>query len=169
MIVREETFSASRNFNDASVERFYLVRIMRMMSPCDAVDLGRPCHSLFEFQVLYRYIFIVVWLYLKQCNLDLRIVYRWWHHISMLVMSQWPFQTIKNFYSFSATRGCRASEMSPATDSRKYNESDMWNCNLQLRSATNPKSVTWVIAVKRLQWVWNTRLQPSVNICLFSV
>jgi len=51
---------ANRIFNDASVERFYLVRLIRMMSPSDAVDLGRPCHSLFEFQVVHRYVFTVV-------------------------------------------------------------------------------------------------------------
>ena len=32
---------------DARLERFYSVRINRM-SPSDAVDLGRPCSSLFE-------------------------------------------------------------------------------------------------------------------------
>jgi len=48
------------NFSDASVERFYSVRINRMMKPSDAVDLGRPCNSLFDFQVVYRYVFIVV-------------------------------------------------------------------------------------------------------------
>jgi len=37
-----------------------LVRINRMMSPSDADDLGRPCNSLFEFQVVHRYVFIVV-------------------------------------------------------------------------------------------------------------
>ena len=36
------------------------VRITRMISPSDAVDLGRPCNSLFEFQVVHRYVFIVV-------------------------------------------------------------------------------------------------------------
>jgi len=51
---------ANGNFNDASVERFYSDRINFMMSPCDAVDLGRPCNSLFEFQVAHRYVFIVV-------------------------------------------------------------------------------------------------------------
>jgi len=35
------------------------VRINRMISPSDA-DLGRPCNSLFEFQVVHRYVFIVV-------------------------------------------------------------------------------------------------------------
>jgi len=35
-----------------SVERFYSVRMNLMMSPSDAVDLGRPCNSLFELQVV---------------------------------------------------------------------------------------------------------------------
>ena len=43
---------ANGNFSDASVERFYSVRINRMMSLKDAADLGRPCNSLFEFQVV---------------------------------------------------------------------------------------------------------------------
>jgi len=51
---------ANGNFSDASVERFYSVRINRMMSPSDAADLCRPCDSLFEFQVVNRYVFIVV-------------------------------------------------------------------------------------------------------------
>jgi len=51
---------ASGNFSDASVERFYSVEINRMMSPSDAVDPGRPCNNLFEFQVVHRYVFIVV-------------------------------------------------------------------------------------------------------------
>jgi len=50
---------ANGNFSDASVERFYSVRINRM-SPSDADDLGRPRNSLFEFQVVHRYVFIVV-------------------------------------------------------------------------------------------------------------
>jgi len=33
---------ANGNFSGASVERFHSVRINRMMSPTDAVDLG-PC------------------------------------------------------------------------------------------------------------------------------
>jgi len=49
---------ANRNFSDANVERFYSVRINRM-SPSD-VDLGRPCNSLFEFQVVHRYVIIVM-------------------------------------------------------------------------------------------------------------
>jgi len=50
---------ATGKFNDASVGRFYSVRISRMMSPSDAIDLGRPCKSLFEFQVIHRYVFTV--------------------------------------------------------------------------------------------------------------
>jgi len=38
------------NFSDAGVERFYSVRINHVMSPSDAVDLGRPYNSVFEFQ-----------------------------------------------------------------------------------------------------------------------
>jgi len=46
---------ANGNFSDASVERFYYsVRINRMMNPSDAVDLGLPCNSLFDFQVVYH-------------------------------------------------------------------------------------------------------------------
>jgi len=45
------------SFSDANVERLHSVRINRMMSTSDAVDLGRPCKSLFEF---HRYVFIVV-------------------------------------------------------------------------------------------------------------
>jgi len=30
------------------------------MGPSDAVDLGRPCNILFEFQVVHQYVFIVV-------------------------------------------------------------------------------------------------------------
>jgi len=48
------------NFNDASIKRCYSVRISRMMSPSDGGDLGRPCNSLFEFQVVHRYVFMVV-------------------------------------------------------------------------------------------------------------
>jgi len=51
---------ANGNVSDVSVERFYAVRINRIMSLSDAVDLGRPCNSLFEFQVVHRYVFIVV-------------------------------------------------------------------------------------------------------------
>jgi len=36
------------------------VRINHMINPSDADDLGRPCNSLFEFQVVHRYVFIVV-------------------------------------------------------------------------------------------------------------
>jgi len=45
---------ANGNFSDADVERLYPVRINRVMNPSDVVDLGRPCNSLFEFQVVYR-------------------------------------------------------------------------------------------------------------------
>ena len=48
------------NFSDASVERFYSVTINRMMSPSNAVDLRRQCNSLFEFQMVHRYVFTVV-------------------------------------------------------------------------------------------------------------
>jgi len=51
---------ANGNFSDVSLERFYSIRINCMMSPSDAGDLGRPCNSLFEFQVVHRCIFIVV-------------------------------------------------------------------------------------------------------------
>jgi len=34
-----------------------------MMSPSGAVDLGRPCNGLFEFQVVHRYVFIVVYIW----------------------------------------------------------------------------------------------------------
>jgi len=47
---------AKGNFRDAGVERFYSVKINRMMSPSDAVDLGHPCNSQFEFQVFHRYV-----------------------------------------------------------------------------------------------------------------
>ena len=48
---------ANGNLSNASLERFYSVRINRM-SPSDAVDLGRTCNSLLEFQVVHRYVFI---------------------------------------------------------------------------------------------------------------
>jgi len=48
------------NFSEANVERFYSVRINRMKSRSNAVDLGRPYNSLFEFQLVRRYAFIVV-------------------------------------------------------------------------------------------------------------
>ena len=32
----------------------------RMINPSDADDLGRPSNSLFEFQEVHRYVFIVV-------------------------------------------------------------------------------------------------------------
>jgi len=50
---------ANGSFSDASPERFYSVTINRM-SPSDAVDLGRSCNRLFEFQVVHRYVFTVV-------------------------------------------------------------------------------------------------------------
>jgi len=45
---------ANGNFSDANVERFYSVRINRMMSSSDAVDRVHLRNSLFEFQVVYR-------------------------------------------------------------------------------------------------------------------
>jgi len=51
---------ANGNFSDANVERFYSVRINRMMTSSDTVDLARPCDSLVEFQVVHRYVFKVV-------------------------------------------------------------------------------------------------------------
>jgi len=36
------------------------VRINHMISPSDADDLGRSCKRLFKFQVVHRYVFIVV-------------------------------------------------------------------------------------------------------------
>jgi len=51
---------AKENSSDGNVERFYSVRINVMMSSNDAVDLARPCNSLFEFQVVHRYVFKVV-------------------------------------------------------------------------------------------------------------
>jgi len=51
---------ANGNFSDASVERCYSVRIFHMISLSDADDLGRHCKSLFEFQVIHRYVFMVV-------------------------------------------------------------------------------------------------------------
>jgi len=47
---------AKGNFRDAGAERFYSVKINRMMNPSDAVDLGYPCNSQFEFQVFHRYV-----------------------------------------------------------------------------------------------------------------
>jgi len=55
---------ANGNFSNGSLEWFYSVRINRM-SPSDAVDLRRPCNSLFEFQVVHRYVFTVVYFCLK--------------------------------------------------------------------------------------------------------
>jgi len=54
----------NRNFSNAALERFYPVRINRT-NASDAVDLGRLCNSLFEFQMVHRYIFTVVQFYLK--------------------------------------------------------------------------------------------------------
>jgi len=51
---------ASGNFCDVGVEQFYSVKTNCMMSPSDAVDLGHPCNSQFEFLVVHRYFFIVV-------------------------------------------------------------------------------------------------------------
>ena len=48
------------NFSNASIERLYSVRINRMMSPSDAVDLGHHCNILFDFLEANRYVFIVV-------------------------------------------------------------------------------------------------------------
>jgi len=45
---------ANGNFSDTSAERFYLLRINRMMSPSEAVDLGRPRNRLFEFHLFHR-------------------------------------------------------------------------------------------------------------------
>jgi len=67
---------ANRKFRDAGVERFYSVKINRTMNPSDAVDLGHPCNCQFEFQVVHRYIFIVVSFCLKQCSMDHDMVYR---------------------------------------------------------------------------------------------
>jgi len=39
---------------------FQSARINRMISLSDADDLGHPCNSLFGFQVVHRYVFIVV-------------------------------------------------------------------------------------------------------------
>ena len=36
------------------------VRINRMIIPRDADDVSRLCHSLLEFQVVHRYVLIVV-------------------------------------------------------------------------------------------------------------
>jgi len=51
---------ANENFSDASVERFYSVKINGMISPSDAVNLGCPRNSLFEFQVVHGYVFIII-------------------------------------------------------------------------------------------------------------
>ena len=54
------------NFSDTSLERLHSIKINRMMSPSDAVDLGRPCNNQFEFQVVYRCVFTVVQFFLKK-------------------------------------------------------------------------------------------------------
>jgi len=36
------------------------VRINRMIRPSDADDLGHPCNSVFEFQMVHRKVFMVV-------------------------------------------------------------------------------------------------------------
>jgi len=51
---------ANGNFSDTIPEQLHSVKINRMISPSDAVDLGSPCNSLFEFEVVYRYVFTVV-------------------------------------------------------------------------------------------------------------
>jgi len=51
---------ANGNFIDANVEQFYSVRINCMISSSDAIDLARPCNSLFEHQVVHRHVFKVV-------------------------------------------------------------------------------------------------------------
>jgi len=51
---------ANGNFSGPSVERFHSVRINRMMSPINVVDLDCPYNSLYQFQVFHRYVFIVV-------------------------------------------------------------------------------------------------------------
>jgi len=60
-----DRMKANGTFSDASVKRFYSVRRNGMISPSDANDLGRPCNGLFEFQVVHRYVFIVVYFCLK--------------------------------------------------------------------------------------------------------
>jgi len=56
---------ANENFSDASVQRFYSVRINSMVSPSEAIDMDGPCNSLFEVQVVHQYIFTVVYFCLK--------------------------------------------------------------------------------------------------------
>jgi len=48
------------NFSDTNLERLQSISLNRMMSLSDAVDLVRPCNSVFEFQVVHRYVFTVV-------------------------------------------------------------------------------------------------------------
>jgi len=51
---------ANGNSSDASLERLHSLKINRMMSPSDVVDLGGPCNSLVEFQVVHQCVFTVV-------------------------------------------------------------------------------------------------------------
>jgi len=52
---------ASGSFSAQALNGFIQsFRINRMISPSDADDLDRPCNSLFEFQVVHRYVFMVV-------------------------------------------------------------------------------------------------------------
>jgi len=52
---------ANGNFSETSVERFYSVRMKAGLS-YDELEWccwpGSPCNSLFEFQVVHRYVFI---------------------------------------------------------------------------------------------------------------
>jgi len=41
---------ANGNFSDASFERLHSVKTNRMMSPSDAVDLGRPVTTYLNFR-----------------------------------------------------------------------------------------------------------------------
>jgi len=41
---------ANGNSSDATIERFYSVRINRMMSPSDTVDLVRPVTAYLNFR-----------------------------------------------------------------------------------------------------------------------
>jgi len=53
--------AANGNFSDASVERFYSINQNKSYDePSDANDLGSPCNSLFELQVVNPCDFIVV-------------------------------------------------------------------------------------------------------------
>jgi len=55
--------AANGNISDASVERFYSVRINHMMSSVTLMTWVAP--MTFEFQVVHRYVFIVVYFCLK--------------------------------------------------------------------------------------------------------